>query len=113
MQFTLGSGELIAGFDQAVVGMRPGDLKRVTVLPEMAHGRHRAARVQHVARTRTSAQTGSHSADLGSHDATDQVSLFTVVESPDASNTRDYNHPLAGKVLLLDIELLAILPTTV
>jgi peptidylprolyl isomerase len=38
LKFTLGAGQLIQGFDEAVVGMRVGDRKTVTIPPEKAYG---------------------------------------------------------------------------
>jgi peptidylprolyl isomerase len=39
LAFTVGGGQLIEGFDEAVVGMRVGDKKVVTIPPEKAYGR--------------------------------------------------------------------------
>ena len=39
LEFTLGEGQLIAGFEEAVLGMNVGDTKTVTILPEKAYGK--------------------------------------------------------------------------
>ena len=45
LQFELGSGCLIAGFEEAVVGMSPGESKTVQIPPEKAYGSYREDRV--------------------------------------------------------------------
>ena len=111
LQFTLGSGEFISGFDQAVVGMQPGEIKRGAIPPSLAHGDHRAARVRPIKklgeRFESPPPAGFPAADA--HNA-DRVSLFVVTKLPDSSAARDYNHPLAGKALAFEIELLAVSP---
>jgi FKBP-type peptidyl-prolyl cis-trans isomerase 2 len=41
LEFTIGSGQIITGFEQAVVGMEPGELKTATIPPEEAYGPRR------------------------------------------------------------------------
>ncbi|MBN1236424.1 MAG: peptidylprolyl isomerase [Methanotrichaceae archaeon] len=45
LQFELGSGNLIQGFEEAIVGMSPGESKTVQIPPEKAYGRYREDRV--------------------------------------------------------------------
>lgn len=99
LEFTIGSGEVILGFDQAVRGMAVGESKSVTVPANLAHGRHRPERVMHF----------DHGAPLMPEDHA-RVSLFTITESSNSSVTQDYNHPLAGKDLQFEITVLEIRP---
>src|SRR5262249_51171625 len=50
LEFTLGGGELIPGFEQAVLGMTAGESKTATILPDQAYGPHHAERVIDVER---------------------------------------------------------------
>src|SRR5262245_1236949 len=50
LEFTLGGGELIPGFEQAVLGMNAGESKTATILADQAYGPHRAERVIDVER---------------------------------------------------------------
>ena len=111
LQFTLGSREVIPGFDQAVLGMQAGQSKQVIVPPESAYGQHRAERVLRVKRSESLLGIRPHPG-LGSAlpDDDGQAGLFTVTESSKSWMAQDFNHPLAGKALGLDIQLLVIAP---
>jgi peptidylprolyl isomerase len=50
LEFTLGGGELIPGFEQAVLGMTAGESKTATILADQAYGPHRIERVIDVER---------------------------------------------------------------
>src|SRR5437660_7638761 len=50
LEFTLGEGELIPGFEQAVLGMIAGESKTATILSDQAYGPHHAERVIYVER---------------------------------------------------------------
>ena len=50
LEFTLGDGELIPGFEQAVIGMTAGESKTTTILADQAYGPHHAERVIDVER---------------------------------------------------------------
>ncbi len=43
LEFTIGGGQVIPGFEQAVVGMEPGETKTATIPPEEAYGPHRSS----------------------------------------------------------------------
>jgi len=53
---TIGGGEVIPGFEQALVGMAPGDNKTVTLAAEDAHGEHRTEMVQRIERAQIPAE---------------------------------------------------------
>ena len=48
LEFTVGSQQVIPGFDEAVVGMEPGDTKQVRLEPDEAYGEHQDDRVVEV-----------------------------------------------------------------
>lgn len=95
--FVVGSGDVMAGLDAAVLGMSVGQSKHVLVPPELAHGLHRAERVL------------TSSGQPAGETIKKQV-LFRVTARSDASETRDYNHPLAGQALTFDLELVDVDP---
>lgn len=106
IQLTLGSGMVIPGFENALMGMAPGDTKSVTVEPIEAYGPHDARLVQEVERERIPAEidlqigTGLQTSDGGGN----TINL-TVVGLDEDKVTVDANHPLAGKALTFDLEL--------
>lgn len=101
IRFILGSGEVIPGLDQAVLGMSLGESKTVLIPPALAHGHHRPERVLHFKRDAVPFETRAHSLQMRSD-------LFTTTESADLIVTEDYNHPLAGKELTFEITLVSI-----
>jgi FKBP-type peptidyl-prolyl cis-trans isomerase 2 len=110
MQFTLGKGQLIAGFEKAVLGMNAGEIKTVVIPAEEAYGPHRAEQVVAMERKNLPAgvnpQVGQR---LEITQADDQTVLVTVTDISETSVTIDANHPLAGKALTFDIELISII----
>ena len=109
LQFTLGKGQVIAGFEQAVVGMNTGESKTTKIPVELAYGPRRDDRIITNNRDQLppdlDPQIGQR---LEMTQADDQNILVTVTGATDSTLTVDANHPLAGKPLTFDIELLAI-----
>ncbi|HSG48005.1 MAG TPA: peptidylprolyl isomerase [Longimicrobiales bacterium] len=108
LAFTLGSGQVIPGFDDAVAGMAVGDAKTVTIAADRAYGPKRDEMILEFPRTDLpeglEPQVGQHL-----HMATPEGQTFQVevVAATEESLTLDANHPLAGKDLTFDIELVA------
>ena len=109
LQFTLGSGEVIAGFDAGVTGMAVGESKTVSIPSDQAYGAHDPAKIQKIPRDRVPSEIDLQlGMQLGARTADGQQIAFTVVEIADADITVDANHPLAGRDLTFEIELVEI-----
>ncbi len=110
LQFTIGDGKVIAGFEQAVIGMKVGELKTARVPMEQAYGPHREDMVVTMDRSKlppgVKPMIGQR---LELTQVDDQTSLVTVTDATESTLTLDANHPLAGKELTFDIELVGIL----
>jgi peptidylprolyl isomerase len=109
LEFTLGEGHVISGFEIAVEGMDEGDSKTVTLPPEQAYGPHREEMV--VAIDRQQVPTNFHpqvgqQVELRSDDG--RTLTARVIEVDDVQVTIDANHPLAGQQLVFDIDLVAV-----
>ena len=108
-EFTVGSGHIIPGHDKATPGMTVGDTKTVDVVADEAYGQPDPAARQAVPRTEI---PGDVPLDLGTQlqvqTPDGQVMAVTVAEVTEAEVTLDANHPLAGKDLTFDIELVEI-----
>ncbi len=109
LEFKLGQGELIPGFEEAVVGTEPGQSKSIKIAAKDAYGPHHDELVTEVGREKLppdmNVQVGQQ-LQLQSTEGRRRVVIATEVT--DSSVTLDANHPLAGKDLTFDIELVEI-----
>jgi len=109
LEFSLGSGQVIAGFDNAVDGMSVGDSKTVTIPPAEAYGERHDQLVQQVP---SSSLPDDMKPEVGmqlqSQSPDGQVMNLVVSEVSEESITVDANHPLAGLALTFAIELVEI-----
>lgn len=105
-QFTIGVGQVIPGLEQAVVGMNPGESKTVNIPSDKAYGSYRKEMTQVIARS----QFPKHwkpevGQKLQGRKVNGQTITVTVTGVFESSVTLDANHPLAGKDLTVDIQL--------
>lgn len=110
LEFTLGLGQVIPGFEDAVKGMQPGDSRTVTIPAEEAYGEHHADMVTELPRAELGNNFELHTGlVLSAQDQEGRTLHFSVVSFTDDIVTLDGNHPLAGKDLTFAIELVEIL----
>jgi peptidylprolyl isomerase len=104
LEFKIGEGQVIAGFDEAVVGMDKGESKTVRITAENAYGPHRQEMVVEVDRDRLPADREPKKGDLWQiHRDNDEPIVVLIADVDDSKVTLDANHPLAGKDLIFDI----------
>jgi peptidylprolyl isomerase len=106
LQFTIGEGQIIPDFEQAVVGMNPGDSKTVQIPSDRAYGPHREEMVMEVDRNEFPADLEpkvDQRLQVSQQDG--QTFAVTVTAVSETKVTLDGNHPLAGKDLTFDIQL--------
>lgn len=109
LAFELGSGQVIPGFDKAVDGMTVGESKTVNIDAEDAYGPHHSQMVQEVPRSALPEDMEPvEGMGLQAEGPDGQVVNLVVTSVQDDSITVDGNHPLAGKALNFDIELVSI-----
>ena len=109
LEFALGGGQVIPGFDTAVDGMAVGESKSVTIQPEEAYGQRHDQLVQQVPKTTLPEDMElAVGMQLQSQGPDGQVMNLVVAEIEDDSITVDANHPLAGQALTFAIELVEI-----
>ena len=109
LEFTLGEGGLIPAFEQAVVGMAAGETKTLAIASEEAYGPHREEMVQQVERSQIPDSLElDRGMQLQATRAGGEAVVLTVIEFTDEMVTVDANHPLAGKDLTFEIELVSI-----
>ena len=109
LEFTLGAGEIIPGFEKAVLGMKVGENKTVTIPANEAYGPRRDDLILEIPRGELSSgitpQVGMQLQQTGD-DGSVIVAVITKVS--DTTVTIDANPPLAGKDLTFEIELVKI-----
>ena len=106
LAFTLGSGQVIGGFDAAVAGMSVGEVKTVTIPAAEAYGVHDPERVQQVPRAAIPPEIElHHGLMLSAQGPAGQTLSFKVTGFDDEQVTVDGNHPLAGKALKVHVQI--------
>ncbi|RMF60205.1 MAG: peptidylprolyl isomerase [Calditrichaeota bacterium] len=109
-QFELGSGQVIRGFDEALLGMSPGETKSTSIPADEAYGPYRDDMVMVIKREQLPEHIEPEvGLQLESVQPNGQSVVLTVTEVTDSSVTLDANHPLAGQDLTFEIELIEIL----
>ena len=109
LEFTLGSGQVIAGFDEAVTGMTVGDKKSVRMEADQAYGERHEELVQEVPLSALPDDIKPEEGmALQSQSPEGHIMNLVVTNVADESITLDANHPLAGQALSFDIELVSI-----
>lgn len=110
LSFELGNGHVIQGFNDAVVGMEPGESKTVTISPDKAYGDYKKELVIKVEKSKlppdADPQIGQKLS--ANHSGNDTKINFTIVEIEDDVLTLDANHVLSGRNLVFDIELVEV-----
>ncbi len=109
LEFTVGSGQVIKGFDDAMVGMAPGDKKTVHIPVEHAYGDKNDDMMMEYPLTEFPADMKPEPG-MELHMSDDDGNVFPVViaEVLEDSVVLDANHPLAGENLVFEIELVSI-----
>jgi len=109
LEFTIGSGEIIPGFEEQIIGMEEGEKKTFTIPPEKAYGPHREELIIEVRKEEfppdITPEVGQH---LQLRQPDGHVFYVVVTDVQEDSVTLDANHPLAGKDLVFDVELLEV-----
>ncbi|HPA15723.1 MAG TPA: peptidylprolyl isomerase [Desulfobacterales bacterium] len=109
LDFRIGSGDLIPGFESGVVGMEIGDSKTITIPPEDAYGLHREELVGRIPRSNVPENIELEIGQQLQVTQPDGNCLNVIVSGFDETAvTLDANHPLAGKTLIFKLELVEI-----
>jgi len=104
LTFKVGSGQLIQGFDEGVIGMKVGEEKTLTIPPEKAYGEYDEAKIQAVPLEDLNLSVKPEIGQILSS----MYGQFKVIAVNETHVTFDSNHQLAGKTLIFDIKLISI-----
>ncbi len=109
LEFTIGEGMIIPGFEEAVIGMQVEDSKTVDIPAEEAYGPRDEDLVEEVSRDELPEDLEPEvGQQLQSMQEDGSVAMVTVIDVTDTAITIDLNHPLAGEDLTFEIELVEI-----
>ena len=109
LSFEVGSGQVIPGFDSAVLGMEEGESKTFTLTSDEAYGPSNPAAIQIVEKTNFPEDFEINvGQSVTGQNGDGQMFNATIVSEQDDTVTLDFNHPLAGKDLTFDIQLVGL-----
>ena len=109
LEFTIGEGNVIPGFEQAIIGMSPGETKTVVIPVDQAYGERVEEMVAVVDREDIPADLAlevGNQLEVTQEDG--HAFPVVIMEVTDSTVTLDGNHPLAGRALTFDLRLVEI-----
>jgi len=109
LEFTIGAGNVIVGFENAAIGLKPGDKRTVTIPVDKAYGPYKEELILKVDKSelpeKIEPKVGQRY-HVPIH--TGGIAIVIVTDIGETDVTLDGNHPLAGKDLTFDVELVEI-----
>ena len=119
LTFTMGDGSLVEGLELGLYGLRSGDCQRLELYPEQHFGLHDPAKVHQMARSEFGTEFGAESDTgivlqpgviVGFDTLAGEELSGTVVSLDEATVDVDFNHPLAGRTVIFDVEIIDVVP---
>jgi len=110
--FTLGDGNLLPGFETALMGLKVGDQREFLISPENAFGQHNPENVQDIARAHFG-QEDLQSGAVFSFQNGDGELPGVIVAAGSEQVRVDFNHPLAGRSIIFRVNIIDISPESV
>ncbi|WP_194789065.1 FKBP-type peptidyl-prolyl cis-trans isomerase [Pseudomonas sp. UFMG81] len=104
--FKVGDGNLLPGFENALFGFKAGDQRKLSIAPENAFGQHNPQNVQVMPRSQFEGMELSEGLLVIFNDAANTELPGVVKAFDDNQVTIDFNHPLAGKTLNFEVQIL-------
>lgn len=107
LEFKVGSGQVIKGFDNAVMGLGLGEVKTFTLDPSQAYGDVNPAAIQETPKTMFPDDFDFKiGATVHGQTPTGQPLVAKILSESNDSVVLDHNHPLAGESLTFEIEII-------
>ena len=106
---TMGDGALAAGLELGLYGLRPGDTQRLELSPQQAFGLRDPGKVHRLPRADFDAQLLLEPGSIIGFDTPGGEELSgTILDLDEDTVAVDFNHPLAGRVIVFDAEIIAV-----
>ena len=106
--FKVGDGNLLPGFEQALFGLKGGDQRSLPIAPEQGFGQPNPQNVQVMPRSQFKDMELAEGLLVIFNDAANTELPGVVKAFDEAQVTIDFNHPLAGKALTFDVEIIEV-----
>jgi FKBP-type peptidyl-prolyl cis-trans isomerase SlpA len=111
LSFTMGDGTLVEGLELGLYGLKAGDAQRLVLQPQQAFGTHDPDKLHTLARAEFSAELALEAGVIIGFDTPSGEELSgTLVSLTDETVVVDFNHPLAGRVVVFEVEIIAVEP---
>ena len=109
LQFELGAGQVIPGFEEGIMGMSPGESKTIHIAPKDAYGERTEEMVGKLSRSQLPPDLEPEvGMELQSRDDEGHTIMLRVIAVDGDTIVVDANHPLAGQTLTFQLELVSI-----
>ena len=108
LEFQVGAPQMIVGFNNAIVGLSEGETKTFTLSPAEAYGPHNEKAIQSVPRSSFEPGFVFEQGSLIRGQTPEGPFVAKILEVEDDRVLLDFNHPLAGKELTFEVELLSV-----
>lgn len=109
LEFICGRGDVVPGLERELIGMLAGQKKSFTIAPEDAYGIHDPGLVRDLPRAGFPSDRKLEEGQCFSYRSKQGAELrYRVVEVGDDTIVADFNHPLAGKTLKCDVEIVQV-----
>mgnify|MGYP000551338959 CR=1 FL=1 len=109
IEFQVGAGQMIKGFDAAVEGMNVGESKTITLAPTEAYGESNPENIVSFPKDKLPPEMNPKAGDqLALQGQNGEQIPVVVIEANEEGVVLDANHPMAGKTLVFELELVGI-----
>ncbi len=108
LTYTQGGQEILPGLQKALLGLKEGETKRVTLSPEEGYGPVESNALQEVNKDLIPEEALKVGTPLVARDTSGRARRLRVQEIKEETVVLDFNHPLAGETLIFDVKVLKI-----
>ncbi|WP_027857404.1 FKBP-type peptidyl-prolyl cis-trans isomerase [Marinobacterium jannaschii] len=106
--FTVGDGNLLEGFEQALFGLKAGDAEALSISPEKGFGAHNPSNIQRIPRAQFKDMELEPGLVISFADAGSGELPGVILDYNDDNVQVDFNHPLAGKAITFEVQILQV-----
>lgn len=109
IKFEVGAGRMIEGFERSVMGMSVGEVKDVVLNPQDAYGEHKQEFIQAYSKNQFPPEVDLEAGStIAGQNELGQTMMAKIVSVNGDDVLLDFNHPMAGKTLCFNIEVVSI-----
>ncbi|MCB0353866.1 MAG: peptidylprolyl isomerase [Bdellovibrionales bacterium] len=112
LDFVIGEGKVLAGFEQGIVGLGVSEGVTVTLSPEEAYGEYDSQLTMSIPKDSIPPELSPEKGMTLAITSGEDTIMVTIIEVQPESVTVDGNHPLAGKSLTFECELVELFPSS-